>query len=139
MIKLNRDPHTGGYVYFPLNGVTGFFVPGVEVLPVVKELNDAGFAQDRIEVFKGPQGAEELDIEGKNHGLLVRFMRGLEELFSDEISVFHRANKVLQSGGSVVAVYPHGHETEWRKVGEILKRHGATDVTHWGKWIIETM
>ncbi len=139
MIKLNRDPHSGGYAYLPLKGVTGFFGPGVEVLTLVKELDAAGYAGDRIEIFHGSKGAEELDLEGKRHGLWVRFMRGLEELFSDEIILFHRADEILRSGGSVVAVFPHGHESEWRQVGEILKRHGASDVTHWGKWIVESI
>jgi hypothetical protein len=139
MIKINQDPHTGGYAYVPLRGVTGFFGPEVEILPIIKELNASGYSQDFIEVFEGIEGANVLDVEGKRHGLLVRFMRELEEFFADETRLFHRANDVLRGGGSVVAVFPHGHETEWRKVGAILKAKGATDVTHWGNWIIETI
>jgi len=139
MIHFNQDPHTGGYVYLPLKGVSGYFAAGQEVLPVVKALTAAGFEHDRIEVFKGQQGADLLDFEGKRHGLWVRFMRKLEDNLTDDAYLFHNANEILRSGGSIVAVFPHGGEAEWRLVGKILKDHSATDVTHWGRMVVETI
>ncbi|MEZ6141428.1 MAG: hypothetical protein R3B84_12725 [Zavarzinella sp.] len=139
MIRFNQDPHKGGYAYLPLKSVTGNFQPDFDLQALLSELQKAGFAEDRIEIFSGKEGAEVLDLDGKHHGLWVRFVRGLEEYLFDDMAIFQRANEVLQAGGTVVAVFTHGGESDWRQVGAILKQQGATDITHWGKWVTETL
>jgi hypothetical protein len=137
MIRINPDPHTGGYVYFPARAVTAMFPAGCDVQPVLRELAKAGFMDDRIDVFTGKKGAKELDLEGQRHGLWVRFTRGIEELFEDEYEEFEKAQRTLDAGGSVVAVFTLKDLEKKRQAASILKNHHGQDVMYWGPWLVE--
>ena len=95
MIRINPDPHSGGYAYVPARAVTAFFLAGQSPQPALRALIDANFTEDRIEVFSGPKGAEQLDAEGRHHGLWVRFMRLSEENATDDYDMFIKADDIL--------------------------------------------
>ncbi|MBX7104249.1 MAG: hypothetical protein K1X57_09210 [Gemmataceae bacterium] len=138
MIRLNSDPHSGGFVYVPTGAVTGFFPVGVSNQPAIDALTAAGFDKDRIEVLSGPQGADILDVEGNQHGMVVRFKRSLQEVFASEYGLISKADAVLRSGGNVVAVFSHGDEHMRRKAAQVLVANGGQDVTYWGRWVLES-
>jgi bacterioferritin len=138
MIRINPDPHTGGYAYIPKRAVTAFFPSGQSPQPALRALIDAGFAEDRIEVFSGPKGAEQLDAEGHRHGLCVRFMRLSEESATDDYDMFIKADEILRSGGTVVAVFTLKDEDKKRRAVEIFKANKGEDVMYWGPWIRES-
>ena len=138
MIRINPDPHTGGYVYVPTRAVTAFFPAGVSPQPALRALIDAGFAEDRIEVFSGAKGAEMLDAEGRHHGLWVRFMRLSEENTTDDYYLFIKADAILRSGGTVIAVFTLKDEDKNRRAVQILKANKGEDVTYWGPWLQES-
>jgi hypothetical protein len=69
----------------------------------------------------------------------VRFVRSLEDMFTDEAPLFHRADETMRTGGSVVAVFTGGMEEERRQASEILKSHGGIDTVYWGRWATEYM
>lgn len=137
MIKYNPDPHKGGYVYIPTRAVTAFFPKDHDISGVLKELSKAEFAEDRIEVFSGPLGELQLDLEGRRHGLWVRFVIALEELFTDEAQTLKKAEWYLQNGGRIVIVYTQGNEQLKHRAVEILKTHGGVEVQYWGSWVRE--
>jgi hypothetical protein len=137
MIRINPDPHKGGYAYIPSRAVTAFFPAGHDIKGALLDLNKAGFADERIEVFTGPQGEAQLDVEGKRHGLWVRFMRALEDTFADEAETFERAEWYLRHGGRVVAAFTHGDKELKQRAVEILAAHGGKDVEYWGRWVRE--
>jgi hypothetical protein len=139
MIRLNPDPQTGGYAYMPIRSVTSRFPPGRDARGAVEALTIAGFRDDQIDVFSGEAGADQLDTQGHSHGVWVRFVRALEDLFTDEAHLFRRADETMRSGGSVVAVFTAGREEERRRAAEILKAHGGTDTVYWGGWVTEHM
>ena len=139
MIRLNPDPQTGGYADMPIRSVTSRFPPCCDVQGVLRALTRAGFRDDQIDVFSGKFGADQLDTEGRLHGVWVRFARGFHDLFTDEAKLFHRADEGLRSGGSVVAVFTAGREEERRRAAEILKSGGGSDTVYWGGWVSEYM
>lgn len=139
MIRLNPDPKTGGYAYMPIRSVTSRFPSGADHQKAIQALTRAGFRDDQINVFTGKLGADQMDTGGKVHGLWVRFVRALEDIFTDEAQLFHRADETMRSGGSVVTVFTAGREPERRRAAEILKSHGGLDTVYWGGWVTEHM
>jgi hypothetical protein len=139
MIRLNPDPQTGGYAYMPFRSVTSRFPAGSDVQGTLRDLKQAGFRDDQIDVFTGEFGADQLDTEGRSHGVWVRFVRGLQDMFTDEAPLFHRADETLRSGGSVLAIFTEGQEQERRRASEILKARGGIDTVYWGGFVTEYM
>jgi hypothetical protein len=139
MIRLNPDPRTGGSAYMPVRSVTSRFPPGSDVDGAVQALTRAGFRDDQIHVFSGKLGADQMDTGGRLHGVWVRFVRALEDIFTDEAQLFHRADETMRAGGSVVAVFTAGREPERRRAAEILRSHGGLDTVYWGGWVTEHM
>lgn len=138
MIRLNPNPQTGGYAYMPTRSVTSRFPADHDVEGAIEALMSGGFRDVQIDIFSGKIGADQLDTEGQRHGFWVRFVRSLEDMFTDEAPLFHRADETMRSGGSVVAVFTAGKE-ERRRASEILKSHGGIDVVYWGRWATEYM
>jgi hypothetical protein len=138
MIRINPDPHAGGYAYIPKRAVTAFFPHGQSPQPALRALIDAGISEDRIEVFSGHKGAENLDAEGRGHGLWVRFMRLSEESATDDYYMFTKADEILRSGGTVVAVFTLKDEEKKRRAVEILMANQGQDVMYWGPLIRES-
>jgi hypothetical protein len=138
MIRYNPDPHAKRYAYVPKEAVTAIFPPGQECDAALRELTDSGFANDNLDVYKGSEGADKLDMEGLHHGFWVRMMRRLEDMFTDDAYLFHKTDHALREGSTLVAVPTHGKEVERRQALDILKKNGGTDPVYWGKWVTET-
>jgi hypothetical protein len=138
MVRLNPDPHMRKYAYVPKGAITAFFGPGEDFDPAIRALADAGFGEDRIDVFTGEAGAEKLDIEGRRHGLWVRFVRSVEDTFTDDAYLSHRTDEVLHAGGTVIAVFTHGKQKEREQVVDILRNHGGAEPVYWGRWVTQT-
>jgi hypothetical protein len=117
--------------------VTAFFPASQGVQAMLGALSEAGFAGEKVDVFSGERGAERLDLAGEKHGAWVRFWRGLENVLADEVEVFQRAEQVLRSGGSVVAVFTDGGAGQKAVAAGVLKAHHGEEVTYWGTLVIE--
>jgi hypothetical protein len=139
MSRINPDPHQGGYTFLPIKRVTAFFPPGQEIRKVLDALSEAGFAREQIEVFVGDEGASKLDLSGEEHGIVVQIMRGLERIFADEAEVVQRADQLLRSGGTLVAVFTEGDDAKKNRAAEILKAFNGQGVRYWGNWTIEQL
>ncbi len=100
-------------------------------------LSEAGFASEKVDVFSGEQGAEQLDLAGEKHGVWARFRRGLEHALADETELYQRAEQVLRSGGSVVEVFTDGSAGQKEVAAGVLKVHHGEEVTYWGTMVIE--
>jgi len=139
MSRINPDPHKAGYVYQPTNAVTAFFPAGKDLQGMLDALSEAGFAKEKVDVFMGEQGATQLDVSGDMHGDWVRFMRQLWSTIADESEVLHRAEQVLKSGGSVVAVLTDGESTQRESAAGILSAHQGQEVTYWGPLVLQRL
>jgi hypothetical protein len=137
MSRINPDPHQEGYVYQPIEAVTAFFTAGHDLQEMLDALSKAGFGKDEVDVFMGKQGSAQLDLSGDKHGAWTRFMRNLEFAFADEADVLHRADLVLKSGGSVVAVRTDGDSTQKENAAGILNAYHGQEVTYWGPLVQE--
>lgn len=137
MSQINPNPHVAGYVYDPTGAVTAFYSPKVNVEEVSRALEYAGFDADQVQAFQGEAGESQLDLKAEHHGGWVHFLRALERAFADEVEILDKAERVLKTGGGMVAVHTGGDVPRKAQAAEILKSHGGHDVHYWGKWIIE--
>jgi hypothetical protein len=139
MFKVNPDPHQAGYVYQPANTVTAFFPFGADPQCALRDLFDAGFAEEHVNVFTGDKGVSQLDLGGEKHGAWVQFRRGLEQVFADEADVYKRADQVLQSGGWIVTAFTEGDATKKEQAAMIFRAHHSQEVLYWGEWSLERL
>lgn len=139
MIRVNPDPHARGYQYAPTKAVTAFFPPGRDADAALRALAEAGFEQERIDLFTGPEGADRLDPEGKHHGPWVRFRRFVEGKFDESHELLHKADETLRAGGAVVEVFTRGEPAQRERAAEVLKAAGGTDVMYWGRLMAKYM
>ena len=139
MIRVNPNPHAHGYQYAPTKAVTAFFPPDRDPSAALQALAEAGFEQDRIDLFTGPEGADRLDPEGKRHGPWVRFRRFVEGKFDESHELLHKAEETMRSGGTVVEVFTNGEMEKRHRAAEVLKASGGMDVMYWGRLMTEFM
>ena len=78
MARMNPDPYAGGNVFALVNRVTGLVDTEEEAMATVRALEEGGVATDDIDVFVGEQGARNLDLSGREHGRVMRWLRQLE-------------------------------------------------------------
>jgi hypothetical protein len=81
MAQENLDPHAEGYVFSPVNSVTGFFDSHDQLDPALQSLREAGFGDQDVGVFVGEEGAQTLDLSGQRHGFAVQLWRQVEAIF----------------------------------------------------------
>ncbi len=139
MVTLNPDPHAKGYRFSPHRYVTAMFHSTDRLTPVLDELTACCFEDDEIEVFVGDEGVEKLDVTGKNHGIVVRLLRDMEEFFTDETDHLKHTDHALRQGGCAVDVYTRGDPDKKMLAARIMKDHGAHEVCYWGRWVIEKL
>jgi len=83
-----------------------------------------GLAGQQIRLFHGEDSAADVDTSAK--------------WFADTDLEIKRYRRALQDGKTVVSV-PVADRAERERAHDILNRHGARMVTHFGTWITEVM
>lgn len=100
-----------------------------------RELADAGF--NEVHVYRGTDGADTIDSSGTEHGTVGEIVRGVQQMFSnkDNLAEYEQA---VREGRTVIAVKADDDETRDR-ADDILERHGAHAVNHFGKAVVRTI
>jgi hypothetical protein len=83
----------------PIRSVTSLFSVTRDVQPALQALTRAGFRDGQSDVFTGEIGADRLDTEGRLHGVWVRFVRNLQDIFRGEAQLFQSGDETLTAGG----------------------------------------
>ena len=123
--------------YNPIHRVTGLFDNHDAVTSAVRDLEEAGFPPDAIDLFAGADGEQALDPSGDTGGTVGRLFRKLEDLVSDTSKFHELAAAMLHAGGFVVAANTEGADPRKAAAMDILTRHGARDVKYWAQWYVE--
>jgi hypothetical protein len=139
MIRVNDDPHEQGYELGPTYRLTAIFESCDDMVEVLQSLEHAGFADEQIEVFAGPEGAKKLDFAGERHGLLARLKRRVQMLYADETDYLRKMEMTLQRGGMAVFVFTDNDEAAKRRALDVLKIYNPSEVVFWGKLAIERL
>jgi diadenosine tetraphosphate (Ap4A) HIT family hydrolase len=138
MARINPDPYAGVQAFALVNRVTGLVDSEEEAMATVRALEEGGVAQDDIDVFVGEEGARRLDLSGREHGRIVRWMRRLEAAVGDESEPNRRIDEGLRRGGSLVCVKVHRrHGDEKPRAFRILEARHGHEIHFWGAWGFE--
>ena len=123
-----EPPH--GLLIAPDGSVVAQLDDPEEVAAAVEELVEAGFDREGMWVLCGSQGAERLDVTGRDHGLKGLVYRFVERI-GDEREVLLQLEEHLSSGGPALTV--SADEEARSTAARILGGHGAHDMAHFGK------
>ncbi len=137
MARVNPPLQEENAPYNPVNKVTGVFDAHDQVTMTLRELAEAGFARQDIDVFSGAEGEQAIDPSGDSMGAAGRFFRKLENWVSDTAKFHELAAATLQAGGFIVSAHAEGSEPRKDIAMDILTRNGARDVKFWSKFYIE--
>ena len=135
MARVNPSSQNEQGQYNPVNRVTGLFDSHDAVTAALRDLEDAGFARNDIDILAGTEGEQVLDPSG-NASTMGRWYRKLEDWISDTSKFQELASATLTAGGYVIAAKPVD-DTSRERAMEILTRHGARDVKYWATWYVE--
>lgn len=156
MVQVNRDPYAGGHLFALVNRVTCLFDSEDEAMGAARALEENGVAPADIDVFVGEQGAQCLDLSGRNHGTAVRLLRTIEETVADMGVASHRIDEALRAGATLLCVKLHKrplisqdadggiHISLFERQSEekaralrVLKARHAHEIHYWGTWAVE--
>ena len=136
MARVNPSLPNEQAQYNPIHRVTGLFDAQDAVASAVRDLEDAGFARNDIDILAGSQGEQVLDASGAN-STTGWWYRKLEDWVSDTSKFQEVAAATLHSGGFVIAAKPGSDDALKTAAMDILTRHGARDVKYWATWYVE--
>lgn len=139
MVKVNDDPHEDGYKLQPTYRVSAIFETCDDLVEIVQALEQAGFTDEQVQVFAGPEGADMLDFAGKKHGFLARLKRSLEVIYADETDFLRKIDMTLQRGGLAVFVNTGGDESLKDRAFQVVRNFDPSEVCYWGKLAVERL
>ncbi|MFN2556899.1 MAG: hypothetical protein ABR592_08505 [Nitriliruptorales bacterium] len=128
-LQLHEPPDE--LITYPYDRVKALLDNPDQVNAAIEELVDAGFDREKIFVLCGPLGADRLDVDGRHHGLRGRIYRFVEQL-GDVRENLQQSADHLKAGGFWLTV--PADEENMSRVAEILSKHGAHDMVHYGQW-----
>jgi diadenosine tetraphosphate (Ap4A) HIT family hydrolase len=138
MARINVDPYVSGHVFALVNRVTGLVDSEEAAMATVKALEAGGVATEDIDVFVGEEGARRLDLTGREHGRLIRWLRTLEAVMGDEREPNRRIDEELRRGASLVSVKVHKKMIDEKpRAFRILEALHGHDIHYWGSWAFE--
>lgn len=108
----------------PTNRIVSVFDGQEQAEAARKELSEADLNDDQIRIAHGPEAAEKVDTSAK--------------WFADTDEEIQRYCHELRAGNTVLSVLVTD-EAGRERIHDIVKRHGARLVTHFGRWVTEMM
>jgi diadenosine tetraphosphate (Ap4A) HIT family hydrolase len=133
--RINPDPYVGGHLFALVNRVTGLIDSEDEVKATVRALEESGVPPDDIDVFQGEEGARRLDLFGREHGRVRRWLRSLEASVGDERETNHKMDDALRHGGTLLSIKVRNRKNgEKDRALKILKARHGHDIHYWGTW-----
>ena len=127
------------FIAYPTNKVVGFIDDPGDAQAALSDLKAAGFTADEIEVLTGEEGAQRIDVNGGEHGVLAHIVRSiLKTLGEYEIPHAKRHEQELLAGHFGIGVTAKQEEHQ-KKVRGILKSHNGHFINFYGTWTMENL
>jgi hypothetical protein len=135
----NDKNKTSDFIAYPTNKVVGFIDDLGDAQAALSDLRASGFAADEIEVLVGEEGAQRIDVNGGEHGVLAHMVRSiLKALGGYEIPHAERHEQELLAGHFGIGVTAK-QEEDRKKVRGILKSHNGHFINFYGAWTMEKL
>lgn len=119
----------------PDGKVIGAVAPA-SVETVIAALAAAGFPAERIDRVTGEELADVRTPHNDNRvvGLFERFLLSMGE----DLAAMEELRNLALAGSILIGVPVHG-EAQMHRAGQVLREHGAHEITHFGRWVITTL
>lgn len=108
----------------PTNRIVAVFANKEFADAARNDLSDYGIQERQIRILEGKGEADEVDTSAK--------------WFADTDEEMEQFQQQLLAGNTVISV-PAKDKASREEIHEILKRHDAYRVTHFGRWVTELM
>lgn len=128
--------HTPAGLPYPTDFLVGAISTVQEAERAVADLEAAGFARDDIVVLRPGEVLRNMQIKEQHRGFFEQMLYPLERWTTQEGLHAGRYEEEALGGHTIVHVYTP-EEQQMRRALEILRRHGAHELKHYGKWAIE--
>lgn len=126
------------FIHYPTDMLLGVIDDADAAQAALQELTERGFNADEIRVLCGPAGARQLDVSGKEHGILGRLSRLLLNVADTESESIRRHEQELEAGHFLVAL-PAAEPAARERAREVLLKHGGHYINFYGAWTVETL
>jgi CheY-like chemotaxis protein len=127
------------FIAYPTNKVVGFIDDPGDAQAALSDLRAAGFTADEIEVLVGEEGAQRIDVDGGEHGVLAHMVRSILKALGDyEIPHAKRHEQELLAGHFGIGVTAK-QEDRRKKARGILKSHNGHFINFYGTWTMENL
>ena len=127
-----REPPEGFLTPRDVDRVVAILDDPAQVSEAIKDLAREGFDQEEIVVLSGPEGAARVEAPDQQRGLRGRLSRYAEFVLGDEPEERDRYAQELAAGRFLLAV--PADEGRKAQVAQVLGRHGAHDMEHFGQY-----
>jgi hypothetical protein len=127
---------SGDLLTYPDNSLIGIIDKYSDAKAALKDLKDAGFAEDEIGILCGAEGAKEVDVDGSEHGVLGKIAQIVREFGDVDNEHKEVHEKALREGHYLVAVRAKEEEARKRALN-ILNLNNAHFVNFYSPWVIE--
>ena len=127
-----REPPEGFLTPRDVDRVVAILDDPAQVSEAIKDLAREGFDQEEIVVLSGPEGAAQVEAPDQQRGLRGRLSRYAEFVLGDEPEERDRYAQELAAGRFLLAV--PADEGRKAQVAQVLGRHGAHDMEHFGQY-----
>ena len=135
-MKHATPTEAGAFLTYPTNQLIGVMADAPHAQAAIEALHEAGFAEERVDVLCGPEGARRLDVSGKAHGVLARLYRFIEGFGDMEHHHLKRYEQELLAGHCMITVAARDHERR-EQARQIMKTHDGYFVNFYGRWHVE--
>jgi hypothetical protein len=124
-------------VPYPKDHVVAVIASHEKVVEAITALSKAGFRASELNVAAGPAAADRLDASTGRTGLLHEIIRFADKLGiqDEEMQAKETYEKALRADEHVITVFTPSEERK-TAAADILRDMGATDIAHFGNFII---
>ena len=124
---------------YPTNSVIGVVDSRTDARAAVRELKDAGFAEDKIGLLCGKQNIEEVESDAEDEpgfwGKVTRMIQEFGDVDQDH-KEYHKQQ--LLAGHYLVSVHAEDDAARDRAC-DILKANRAHFINYYGEWAIDNL
>ena len=135
-MKYSTPREAGAFLPYPTHKLIGVIADAPHAKAAIEALTVAGFAEDRVGMLCGPEGARRLDVSGKEHGVLARLYRVIEGFGDMEHNHLKRYEQELLAGHCVMAVEARDQGRR-EQARQIIKTHDGYFINFYGRWHVE--
>lgn len=115
----------------------GVFEDLESVLLLSERLLALGLGDEQVQILEGDEGVRSLDVDGRHHGLVTRFVRALQGMTDERMHVETYVRHLLRGRLVVAVTFPRG--MDHRAVCDAFKASGGSCINYYGAFVVENL